>query len=101
MPQIKLYKDYFNLNYYVLRWENLRKNAMTRQTEIHENLMYMQKNEMKHLRDWMTDMEDRISQMGEILYSRIDEHNRNQTALEKDISEHQVRFRIIKILNSV
>ena len=101
MPQIKLDKNYFKLKYYLLRWENLRKNAMTRQTEIHENLMYMQKNEMKHLRDWMTDMEDRISQMGEILYSRIDEHNKNQTTLEKDISEHQVRFRIIKILNSV
>ena len=101
MPQIKLDKNYFKLKYYLLRWENLRKNAMTRQTEIHENLMYMQKNEMKHLRDWMTDMEDRISQMGEILYSRIDEHNKNQTTLEKDISEHQVQFRIIRISNSV
>ena len=68
---------------------------MKRQTEIHENLMSMQKNEMKNLRDWMTDMEDRISQMGEILFSSIDEHNKDQASLEQDISEHQVSLQYI------
>ena len=63
---------------------------MKRQTEIHENLMFMQKNEMKKLRDWMTDMEDRISQMGEILFSTIEIHVKDQTMLELDITEHQV-----------
>ena len=63
---------------------------MKRQTEIHENLMFMQKNEMKKLRDWMTDMEDRISQMGEILFSTIEEHVKDQSMLELDITEHQV-----------
>ena len=63
---------------------------MKRQTEIHENLMFMQKTEMKNLRDWMTDMEDRISHMGEILLSSIEEHNTDQAALEQDISDHQV-----------
>ena len=74
----------------LFRWENLRKNAMKRQTEIHENLMFMQKNEMKKLRDWMTDMEDRISQMGEILFSTIKDHVKDQSMLELDITEHQV-----------
>ena len=63
---------------------------MKRQTEIHENLMFMQKNEMKKLRDWMTDMEDRISQMGEILFTTIEVHVKDQTMLEVDITEHQV-----------
>ena len=63
---------------------------MKRQTEIHENLMFMQKNEMKKLRDWMTDMEDRISQMGEILFSTIEDHVKDQSMLELDITEHQV-----------
>ena len=65
---------------------------MKRQTEIHENLMFMQKNEMKKLRDWMTDMEDRISQMGEILFSTIEEHVKDQSTLELDITEHQVSW---------
>ena len=65
---------------------------MKRQTEIHENLMFMQKNEMKKLRDWMTDMEDRISQMGEILFSTIEDHVKDQSTLELDITEHQVSF---------
>ena len=72
------------------RWENLRKNAMKRQTEIHDSLMTMQKNEMQSLRDWMTDMEDRISKTGEILFSSINNHNKEQADLEQDISEHQV-----------
>ena len=63
---------------------------MKRQTEIHENLMFMQKNEMKKLRDWMTDMEDRISQMGEILFCTIEDHVKDQSMLELDITEHQV-----------
>ena len=63
---------------------------MKRQTEIHENLMFMQKSEMKNLRDWMTDMEDRISHMGEILLSSIEDHNTDQASLEQDISDHQV-----------
>ena len=63
---------------------------MKRQTEIHVNLMSMQKNEMQNLRDWMTDMEDRISKMGEILFSTINEHSKDQATLEQDISEHQV-----------
>ena len=79
-----------NKVHFILRWENLRKTAMKRQTEIHENLMSMQKNEMKKLRDWMTDMEDRISKMGEIVFSLISKHKKEQTALEQDISEHQV-----------
>ena len=68
---------------------------MKRQTEIHENLMFMQKNEMKKLRDWMTDMEDRISQMGEILFSTIEDHVKDQSMLELDITEHQVSFFLI------
>ena len=63
---------------------------MTRQTEIHENLMFMQKTEMKNLRDWMTGMEDRISHTGEILLSSIEDHNTDQASLEQDISDHQV-----------
>ena len=45
---------------------------------------------MQKLRDWMTDMEDRISKMGEIVFSLITKHKKEQTALEQDISEHQV-----------
>ena len=63
---------------------------MKRQTEIHENLMLTQKYEMQKLRDWMTDMEDRISKMGEIVFSSVNEHKTEQAALEQDISEHQV-----------
>ena len=73
---------------------------MKRQTEIHENLMFMQKNEMKKLRDWMTDMEDRISQMGEILFSTIEDHVKDQSMLELDITEHQVSFSFYNFLRS-
>ena len=67
---------------------------MKRQTEIHENLMFMQKNEMQILRDWMTDMEDRISQMGEVVFSSITQHQTEQTSLENDISQHQVMYHL-------
>ena len=77
------------------RWESLRKKSMAREGRVHVKLMEMQRAEMKNLRDWMTEMEDRISKMGPILASTIDTQQTQQFDLEADISQHQVRQEII------
>ena len=67
---------------------------MAREGRVHVKLMEMQRAEMKNLRDWMTEMEDRISKMEPILASTIDTQQTQQFDLEADISQHQVRLEI-------
>ena len=67
-----------------------------REAKVHTKLMEMQKSEMQNLRDWMTGMEDRISQMDPIRASSIDAQQTEQLELEADISQHQVCCRLIK-----
>jgi hypothetical protein len=43
------------------RWEELRRQALSRQKELFDKLMLLQQKEMLKLREWMTDIEDRIS----------------------------------------
>ena len=43
------------------RWEELRQQALTRQKELFDKLMALQQKEMLNLREWMTEIEDRIS----------------------------------------
>ena len=45
------------------RWEALRRKSMSREGRVHTKLMQKQREEMQNLRDWMTEMEDRISQV--------------------------------------
>ena len=82
------------------RWESLRNKSMAREGRVHVKLMEMQRAEMKNLRDWMTEMEDRISKMEPILASTIDTQQTQQFDLEADISQHQVRLEIPLRLHS-
>ena len=73
------------------RWESLRKKSMSREGRVHSALMEMQRAEMRNLRDWMTEMEDRISKMEPVRASAVDTQQTQQFDLEADISQHQVR----------
>lgn len=71
------------------RWEELRVNAMEKQTRIHEILMKQQQKELENLRVWLTGTEDRISRLsgdcGMDLPALLDEVSR----LKQDLQNQQ------------
>ncbi|XP_072370083.1 dystrophin isoform X5 [Scyliorhinus torazame] len=77
------------------RWENLRVASMERQSKLHEVLMDLQQQQLKHLADWLTNTEDRIHQMEaqplgpdlEALKQQVEEHK----VLQEDLEQEQVR----------
>uniref|UniRef100_UPI00398ED900 dystrophin isoform X4 n=1 Tax=Pristiophorus japonicus TaxID=55135 RepID=UPI00398ED900 len=77
------------------RWENLRVASMERQSKLHEVLMDLQQQQLKHLADWLTSTEDRIHQMEaqplgpdlEALKQQVEEHK----LLQEDLEQEQVR----------
>ncbi|XP_067896656.1 dystrophin isoform X2 [Heterodontus francisci] len=77
------------------RWENLRVASMERQSKLHEVLMDLQQQQLKHLADWLTSTEDRIHQMEaqplgpdlEALKQQVEEHK----VLQEDLEQEQVR----------
>ncbi|XP_078415979.1 dystrophin isoform X2 [Cetorhinus maximus] len=77
------------------RWENLRVASMERQSKLHEVLMDLQQQQLKHLADWLTSTEDRIQQMEaqplgpdlEALKQQVEEHK----VLQEDLEQEQVR----------
>ncbi|XP_069746216.1 dystrophin isoform X6 [Narcine bancroftii] len=77
------------------RWETLRVASMERQSKLHEELMDLQHQQLKHLADWLTNTEDRINQMEEqplgpdleALKEQVEEHK----VLQEDLEQEQVR----------
>ncbi|XP_078088638.1 dystrophin-like isoform X9 [Mustelus asterias] len=77
------------------RWENLRVASMERQSKLHEVLMDLQQQQLKHLADWLTSTEGRIQQMEaqplgpdlEALKQQVEEHK----VLQEDLEQEQVR----------
>ncbi|XP_062906974.1 dystrophin isoform X1 [Mobula hypostoma] len=77
------------------RWETLRVASMERQSKLHEELMDLQQQQLKHLADWLTNTEDRINQMEEMplgpdleaLKQQVEEHK----LLQEDLEQEQVR----------
>ncbi|XP_032889087.1 dystrophin isoform X3 [Amblyraja radiata] len=77
------------------RWETLRVASMERQSKLHEELMDLQQQQLKHLADWLTNTEDRIHQMEvqplgpdlEALKQQVEEHK----VLQEDLEQEQVR----------
>ncbi|XP_051871046.1 dystrophin isoform X2 [Pristis pectinata] len=77
------------------RWETLRVASMERQSKLHEELMDLQQQQLKHLADWLTNTEDRINQMEEqplgpdleALKQQVEEHK----VLQEDLEQEQVR----------
>ena len=46
------------------RWEKVRELAMSKQTELHRLVMKLQVNQMQELKCWMSEAEDKLSQIG-------------------------------------
>ncbi|XP_067848885.1 dystrophin isoform X4 [Heptranchias perlo] len=77
------------------RWENLRVASMERQSKLHEVLMDLQQQQLKHLADWLTSTEDRIQHMEaqplgpdlEALKQQVEDHK----VLQEDLEQEQVR----------
>eukprot|EP00062_Callorhinchus_milii_P018283 gi/632971672/ref/XP_007902286.1/ PREDICTED: dystrophin-like [Callorhinchus milii] len=77
------------------RWENLRVASMERQSKLHEVLMDLQQQQLKHLAEWLTRTEVRIHQMEaqplgpdlEALKQQVEEHK----VLQEDLEQEQVR----------
>ncbi|XP_041067968.1 dystrophin isoform X1 [Carcharodon carcharias] len=77
------------------RWENLRVASMERQSKLHEVLMDLQQQQLKHLADWLTSTEHRIQQMEAqplgpdlvALKQQVEEHK----VLQEDLEQEQVR----------
>ncbi|XP_078264997.1 dystrophin isoform X3 [Rhinoraja longicauda] len=77
------------------RWETLRVASMERQSKLHEELMDLQQQQLKHLADWLTNTEDRIQQMEaqplgpdlEAIKQQVEEHK----VLQEDLEQEQVR----------
>ncbi|XP_024083569.1 dystrophin-like isoform X11 [Cimex lectularius] len=74
------------------RWETLRLNAIQKQSRIYEAVMTLQDMEIESLKQWMTQIEDRISKMAEVntdLSSSLKQQLHSHNQLLKDIEEKQ------------
>uniref|UniRef100_A0AAQ4PPR1 Dystrophin n=1 Tax=Gasterosteus aculeatus aculeatus TaxID=481459 RepID=A0AAQ4PPR1_GASAC len=77
------------------RWEHLRVASMERQSRLHEVLMDLQHQQLKHLTDWLDLTEARIKRMGaqplgpdlEDVKHQVEEHK----LLQEDLEQEQVR----------
>ena len=62
------------------RWEELRVEAMSRQTQLQQQLMRLQQGQLDQLADWLGQMENRIEKWGPIgqdldtISSQVDSH---------------------------
>ncbi|XP_063774009.1 utrophin isoform X3 [Pseudophryne corroboree] len=74
------------------RWEDLRIESMSRQAELHEVLMDLQRKQLDQLSDWLTVTEERIHKMDmksygedfEAFRKQVEEHKKLQSDLEAE-----------------
>ncbi|CAH1402925.1 unnamed protein product [Nezara viridula] len=78
------------------RWETLRVNAIQKQSRIYDAVGSLQDEKVNSLRQWMTQIEDRISRMSEVgtnvisLKEQMETHNQLQQDIKKQQTHSQI-----------